>query len=123
VAPIITGKIIYFMFRASCISIHIFLYYYCIIIIIIIIITYGRLTKKKSVSAILFCKNGEVIGMKVKKAGTDLVICRIQRSKVDTNEAEGEKKERFLRRASSGRNKSGFNILLRKYLIKNDINR
>jgi len=29
---------------------------------------YTRTFKKISVSAILFCKNGEVIGMKVKKA-------------------------------------------------------
>jgi hypothetical protein len=61
VAPIITGIITHFMFRTWCISAHKFLYYYYYYY-------YVRAFKKRSVSTMLFCKNGEVIGMKVRKA-------------------------------------------------------
>jgi len=56
VAPIITGITTHFTFRTWRISTYKSLYYYT------------QTFKKRSVSAILFSKNGEVIGMKVKKA-------------------------------------------------------
>jgi len=63
VAPIVTGITTHFTFRTWCISTYKFLYYYYYYYYY-----YARTFKKRSVSAILFCKNGEVIGMKLKKA-------------------------------------------------------